>query len=838
MRLAMIWIPSEVYRILARIPFGLPLRWRLIVAAVLIFVGTGSVSLWLRTDRVTLVLIYTGDMKGHISHDYDAASSEDRRNPVIGGLAVIANIVDRYEREFGRDHVLVVDTGDSLFGSYESHLLTQDRSVITPDPDSLRLLRIMAIAGYDPIALGNMDLEYGADDLKQSVIRLNREGRDLDLRCCNLRDSRTGNVFLQPTTEYNVDGLSVRVIASISEMSKELVPERHLSGLTVVSEVEELWSILNDPFYHSDINFILTHSEQFYAIAKALARRQSPFKSEDSGLRRSVQRLNVVIAGNLIRPGRFEADAIGHSVLVAPPVYSGPAKHEGYDVGILKLVISRKNGRISLTGGTLERAKISSSLWDSNSEVARQIQTSLSHARELGSAGINCRILRPVDAFGRYGLVGPSPMGNLLTDAMREYVTTDFALLNCLAIRDGFPQGPLSIQKLWSALPFDDRLKKATLMGGDIAQIVARNALVPYSFLHLSGLEQHFIYADGSLSQSLLLPDGQEIQDDRFYSVCTTDFVYNGGDRISANGVTIRDLDASTEKSVANENQPLLRDVLAERLELWGEYDPDLQTRFLLGRGTENYLDVRSLQETGVRELSRDRVATGFSALFAALKMDDKNSITKTLIAVNLAKHAALLITEEMRSEEQRDEFLTILEGHFTERGTAIAPHSDTISRLLSILDSITSTIVRSSQFLDKPIAGHDFDLVMLQVRVLTRTQEHAKAGELLHLLESHSLHTSPFRRAELMIYQGIVAFMSADTKDDYVEARRLLVESIDHDDSLIPVRLAYLGQICDELGHDRDALNYYNVVHELGRIEEFGLEDDRFELGRRILKE
>ena len=144
-----------------------------IVAVLMMCLLAGLIiSDYLKLPSKELVIFYTSNLRGQIKpfsgivldHKYDQA----------GGLAFIKGYIERMSKAFNfkPENTLLLDTGDALFGTAEATLTMGD----VP-------LRLMAKAGYDAMAIGNMEFEYGFDALKGFI-----NSNLVPMLACNYRD--------------------------------------------------------------------------------------------------------------------------------------------------------------------------------------------------------------------------------------------------------------------------------------------------------------------------------------------------------------------------------------------------------------------------------------------------------------------------------------------------------------------------------------------------------------------------------------------------------------------------------------------------------------------------
>ncbi len=177
-----------------------------------------------------------------ILHTNDFHSSIDMRPGYAqGGLARIASTIET-TRAVGP--TLVVDAGDSVFGGGTWWCATGASTTG----------RLMGVAGYQLGAIGNHDLEHGAQGLYELL-----EGGQC-LVATNLTFDDAGlRERIAPAYVVSVDGLRIGVLGLTTTMTRRLVPRRMLEGIQFEPTLEILQRALAalSPLVHGIV--ILSH---------------------------------------------------------------------------------------------------------------------------------------------------------------------------------------------------------------------------------------------------------------------------------------------------------------------------------------------------------------------------------------------------------------------------------------------------------------------------------------------------------------------------------------------------------------------------------------------------
>lgn len=159
-----------------------------------------------------------------------------------------------------------------------------------------------------------------------------------------------------------------------------------------------------------------------------------------------------------------------------------------------------------------------------------------------------------------------SALGLWTCEVMAEKAGTQIGLQNGGGLRRTLYAGDITMGDLYEVMPYDNQLVKMELPGKDLKAAIENGLLNPNigdgSF---SGLK--VVYDSqaefGSRLISLSLLDGTPIEDDKYYTVATNDFILTGGDKY----------DFSNAKNVIDTYVPI-REVMIEAIKKTGSISP------------------------------------------------------------------------------------------------------------------------------------------------------------------------------------------------------------------------------------------------------------------------
>jgi len=127
-----------------------------------------------------------------------------------------------------------------------------------------------------------------------------------------------------------------------------------------------------------------------------------------------------------------------------------------------------------------------------------------------------------------------SNIGNFICDTMQKKTGTDMAFINSGAIRNNIPKGRITLEQVFTLLPFDNILVTMKLTGKQILEILEQNAKLEHDILQVSGMEIRYDLSEPAGSRVREVYIGRRVLDtEKTYTVTTIDFLAAGGDAFS-----------------------------------------------------------------------------------------------------------------------------------------------------------------------------------------------------------------------------------------------------------------------------------------------------------------
>ncbi|MFJ6983553.1 MULTISPECIES: bifunctional metallophosphatase/5'-nucleotidase [unclassified Streptomyces] len=118
--------------------------------------------------RYALTVLGTTDLHGHVFNwDYfkDAEYTDAQGN--AQGLARISTLVNAIRRERGRENTLLLDAGDTIQGTPLTYYYAKVDPITAKGGPVHPMAQAMNAIGYDAVALGNHEFNYGIETLRK-----------------------------------------------------------------------------------------------------------------------------------------------------------------------------------------------------------------------------------------------------------------------------------------------------------------------------------------------------------------------------------------------------------------------------------------------------------------------------------------------------------------------------------------------------------------------------------------------------------------------------------------------------------------------------------------------
>jgi 2',3'-cyclic-nucleotide 2'-phosphodiesterase/3'-nucleotidase len=451
----------------------------------------------------TLRILETTDFHGAIL----GGARERRTQRPVGGSAVLAAHIERLRAENPAGTVLI-DGGDCFQGTMISNLQF-GRPVVEQ----------MNALGYSALAVGNHEFDWTADTLERRV----REMRFAALSANTIeRKNQKPPAWVRPDTVVTRRGIRLGILGLSYRLTPTVTLARHVRHLEFRDDSAVVARLVPGLRKRADHVIVVGHVPAVSDSAR---------RAVDGDLVRLARGVSGVDAWF----GGHSHNQVHDRVNGVPVMIAGS---HGEVIAVCDLVIDPVAKKVLET-----RTRLVPTYAD---EVTPD---SLMRARvERWNEGVAPIAAREVGRNARTLLRnrgGESPLGNLVTDAMRGAVQAEVALQNSGGLRADFPEGVVTRGRIYEVMPFDNQIFTLGLNGAEI-ELALEQALAGGRVTQVSGIRYAFDLSRPELDRVVSLADsaGRPLDPARVYRVACNDFMATGGDnyRVLSGG---RDRDAT-----------------------------------------------------------------------------------------------------------------------------------------------------------------------------------------------------------------------------------------------------------------------------------------------------
>ncbi len=432
----------------------------------------------------SLVIFYTSNLRGQIKPF--AGTIDDRQYDEVGGLAFIKGFIKETSVpfNFNPDNVILLDTGDALFGTAEATLTMGDIP-----------LRLMNKTGYDAMAIGNLEFEFGFDALRGFA-----QSNLVPMLACNYRDvtSSVGNTFL-PGILIEKGGIKVGVIGlGQGDIARNTRNDNILSleVSDMQTSVQKTATELKEK--GAEVIVLLSHH---------------PSLGSNENLSKIFPDVDIII-GDLIGPA---------SVMFGEkPLVCQTAPGRGAGVGIVK--VQYQSGKWQIEQGLHRILPIDASKIKPDTNLVQEISKFESKIDNL----LDETITQSQGKF-THSYMEESSIGYIIADSMKEATNSDVGLTNSGGIKSIFNEGPITLRNLYEVLPFENNLVTVEIQGNELENLIEQSLSGGQTgFLQCSGIECSYSTLNPVGSRIIQIDvNGKPLELDATYTVAVNDFMYS-----------------------------------------------------------------------------------------------------------------------------------------------------------------------------------------------------------------------------------------------------------------------------------------------------------------------
>jgi len=448
-------------------------------------------------DNTTVTLLFTNDVESA----YDPIPAfwlHDQE--MIGGIAEMTTLIR--ELRASEPNVFLFDSGDIFTGALAK--LTEGRLAF----------ELMITMGYDAMAIGNHEFEYGHE-----IFAWQKNRAPFPVLGANFFYRGTGHPYAQAHAIIERDGVRIGVIGIMGQDAVSAIIPSFIAPLDVTLPIKAVQRSVDELRDDVDLIVLLTHQGKTAPMqtdAESDPRLQRDI-DEDIRLAGAVEGIDVLFAGH--------ADAGTPEPVIHPETGTiimqtyGQATHLGY----LQLTLDADSNAIVEHDGKL--IPVDPALYEPDPDIIAKLTEYRDAHPEL-----QVIIARTAARMNRK-YIEESDIGNLFADALRDVAGTDIAFVHGGSLRKDLPGGDIRVVDLLDAYPFVDDVIVKTLTGAQVRDALEQSFSLERGLLQLSGLEVRY-----DLSQPIgqrvvsVQHDGEALSDSDEYTVAAPGFLAEGGD--------------------------------------------------------------------------------------------------------------------------------------------------------------------------------------------------------------------------------------------------------------------------------------------------------------------
>lgn len=339
--------------------------------------------------------------------------------------------------------------------------------------------------GWAASALGNHELDFG-----RSGFVANRALMHLGYLAANVQTT-SGETVASPMQLFRRNGVTVGVVGLATRSTPQHGLRENYAGLVFSDEEKALVSASEAAYAAgADVVVVIAHvcGDELAGIVAKHPELGLGFAGGGHCHRLGLEDVHGTPVAN---PGAFLRSYVRDSLVVD---LSRPARHR---------VVKSTAEIVDLTRVEGASAPVAPNPTIASVVEAAQKKTDQALGEIVGYTAA------PLEPDG-------STLTKLILGSWRKVVPCDVATINKHAMRQIVPIGPISLQTIYSLLPFDNQLVTVKVSGALLVQ-------------NMRGSEGHFAGASKRPDGSFALDDGTPIDAAKTYTVLATDYAYSGG---------------------------------------------------------------------------------------------------------------------------------------------------------------------------------------------------------------------------------------------------------------------------------------------------------------------
>ena len=468
----------------------------------------------------TVTLLFTNDVESA----YDPIPAfwlEDQE--MIGGIAEMTSLIREIRRS--EPNVFLFDSGDIFTGALAK--LTEGRLAF----------ELMISMGYDAMAIGNHEFEYGHE-----VFSWQKNRAPFPVLGANFFYKDTTHPYAQAHAIIERDGVRIGVIGIMGQDAVSAIIPSFIAPLDVTVPAAAVQRSVDELRDQVDLIVLLTHQGKTAPMqtdAESDPRLQRDIDA-DINLAGSVRGVDVLFAGHADAgtPKPIVHDQTGTLIMQT----YGQATHLGY----LRLTLDSESRKITAHEGRL--IPVDPAVHKPDPAISRKLA-------EYRKAFPEIRVVvgkTAVRMNRRY--IEESDVGHLFADAIMEAAQADVAFVHSGSLRKDIPSGDVRLVDILDTYPFVDDIIVKQMSGEQIRRALEQSFTLERGLLQIAGLKVTYDLAQPNGQRVVTIEHkGTALADTDVLSVAAPGFLAEGGDlyTVFAESAAIRNTGTVSDAATA-----------------------------------------------------------------------------------------------------------------------------------------------------------------------------------------------------------------------------------------------------------------------------------------------
>ncbi|MDI3547110.1 MAG: 5-nucleotidase / UDP-sugar diphosphatase [Halanaerobiales bacterium] len=458
------------------------MRKRLLTSLMLVMVLV-LVSSLAMAEKVEITILHTNDTHSRVEEGKYAGM----------GFAKLSTLVK--EERAKNPNLLLLDAGDTFHGQTIANLVEGES-----------IVKIMNAIGYDAMATGNHDFNFG----KERLLELN-EMTDFPILAANIK-YEDDSPFLDAYVIKEVGGVKVAIFGLATPETTYKTHPKNVKSLVFESPVKAAKVMVDQLKDKADVIIALTH----LGLSEGSEYTSAMVAKEVPGI-------DLIVDGHSHHALK-EGKRVGDTLIVMAGEYDK-------NLGVVNLTV--EDGKVIAKKARLI-TKEDTANTEKDTEILKVIDQIKAEIEKITSVVVGKTAVH-LDGERENVRTGETNLGNLITDAMLDTVDADVAITNGGGIRASIGKGEVTKGEVITVLPFGNFVVVKELKGSVILDAI-EHGISAYpakegQFPQVGGMS--FIFAPSRPAGERVVKleiGGEPVDYDKTYRVATNDFMAAGGD--------------------------------------------------------------------------------------------------------------------------------------------------------------------------------------------------------------------------------------------------------------------------------------------------------------------